>query len=182
MERVLGGAEAVLAQLGAYEGCQAHVQRAISAPTDENLAAAWDVLKPAVAKLKTFFDYALELEGAFPDLLAPLCGVGKPGSARLQSQQALAKQLGALLDFVIRFDHIKMNTPSIQNDFSYYRRSMARMKVQQHADLADTLSDEAANRMSLFYANHTPVMSMLVQATTAFVNTNRYAVCACARV
>lgn len=118
--------------------------------------------------------YALALEAAFPELLGALCGVGKPAAAKLVSQQALAKQLGALLDFVIRFDHIKMNTPSIQNDFSYYRRSMTRMKRDAPGGAAEgVLTDEVANRMSLFYASHTPVMTALVGATTSYVHGNR---------
>lgn len=96
---------------------------------DENVAACWEALKPAVGMLQGFYEYALELEAAFPELLSLLCD----GEVKLNTMQALAKQLGAVLDFVIRFDHCKMNTPSIQNDFSYYRRSMQRIKAN-HVD------------------------------------------------
>jgi hypothetical protein len=112
-----------------------------------------------VNKLREYYEYGLEVESAFPELMARLCD----GGVKLDSMQALAKQLAALLDFVIRFDHVKMNTPSIQNDFSYYRRSMQRMKAHNQED-AGALGDEVANRMSLFYASATPAMSLLVGA------------------
>ncbi len=134
---------------------------------DENLAACWEALKPAVAKLREYYEYGLEVEEAFPELMTQLCD----GGAKLDSMQALAKQLAALLDFVIRFDHIKMNTPSIQNDFSYYRRSMTRMKNHNQED-AGALGDEVANRMSLFYASATPAMSQLAAAVTKSVERN----------
>jgi hypothetical protein len=175
MGAILGRADGVLMSLKTYEGCQAYVQKAISSPTEENLNAAWEALKPAIGKLKSFYDYGSELENAFPTFLAQLVGTpGKAAHLKLQEQQALAKQLAALLDFVIRFDHIKMNTPSIQNDFSYFRRSMARMK-RDGMELHDgsTVSDEAANRMSLFYASHTPIMSILVQAAQKFIADKR---------
>jgi hypothetical protein len=43
--------------------------------------------------------------------------------------QALAKQFAEILQFVLRFDDLKMNNPAIQNDFSYYRRTLNRMKM-----------------------------------------------------
>lgn len=163
---MLERASAVLESVQAYEGCQVIVQRAISAPTEENLAAAWSALAPAVAHLQDYYAYAKELEQAFPELMGSLC-VG--GSHNLAGMQALARQLGGLLDFVIRFDHAKMNTPAIQNDFSYYRRSMQRMKAHQQ-EVEEMLSDELANRMSLFYASHTPVMTTLVGAVMSYIN------------
>lgn len=175
MGGILARADDILNSLKTYEGCQTHVQKAISAPSDENLNAAWEALKPAIGKLKNFFDYGHELENAFPTFLSVLVGTpGKAAHMKLREQQALAKQLAALLEFVIRFDHIKMNTPSIQNDFSYFRRSMARMK-RDGMELNDgsTVSDETANRMSLFYASHTPIMSVVVQATQKFANDKR---------
>ena len=163
--QVLERANVILESLKSYEGCQSYVQKAISQPTDENLNAAWEALRPAIQKLKDYYDYGMELEHAFPNLMNALIG---EGDSKLESMPALAKQLGALLDFVIRFDHIKMNTPSIQNDFSYYRRSMTKMKAV-NPDTEGPVSDEIANRMSLFYASHTPVMSVLVNSVNQIV-------------
>ncbi|CAG2061202.1 unnamed protein product [Timema podura] len=66
-----------------------------------------------------------------------------------------------------------MKTPAIQNDFSYYRRTMTRQRMssQDGLLLTDTreVTNELANRMSLFYAHATPMLKVLSEATTRFV-------------
>lgn len=134
---------------------------------DENMAACWDALKPAVARLREFYEYTEQIQAAFPDLMGALCEDG----VKLEKTQALTKQLAGLLDFVIRFDHIKLNTPSIQNDFSYYRRSMQRMRVNgQQED--GVLGDDLAHKLSLFFASPTPAMTVLVSSVTSSVGRN----------
>jgi len=62
-----------------------------------------------------------------------------------------------------------MVNPAIQNDFSYYRRSLSRMKLNNKGgDIK--IKDELANRMSLFFAYPTPMMKVLTDTTVAFVN------------
>jgi len=82
---------------------------------------------PAVDQLKTFYDFAQELQETFPKLLSSLCK--EDPKAGLSHQQALAKQMGDVIDFVLQFDDLKMTNPAIQNDFSYYRRSLNRLKM-----------------------------------------------------
>ncbi len=55
-----------------------------------------------------------------------LCRGPLPPLEQLEARQALAKQFAHILDFVLRFDELKMKTPAMQNDFSYYRRTMSR--------------------------------------------------------
>jgi hypothetical protein len=68
----------------------------------------------------------------------------------------LAKQLADILDFVLRFDDAKMINPAIQNDFSYYRRSLSKQKNKVEVKI----KDELANRMSLFFAYPTPMLKV----------------------
>ena len=79
----------------------------------------------------------------------------------LTEKQALCKQLGIILDFVLAFDNKKVTNPGIQNDFSYFRRSFARMK-QFNREEEIRINDEEANRISLFIANPSPMMSFVV--------------------
>lgn len=68
-----------------------------------------------------------------------------------------------------------MKTPAIQNDFSYYRRSVSRgglINPDLPADEAH-IGAEVANRMSLFYAQATPMLKVLSEATSQFVNDNQ---------
>jgi len=54
-------------------------------------------------------------------LLWELCSGPLPPAEHIESAQALCKQFAHLIDFVFHFDAIKMNTPSLQNDFSFYK-------------------------------------------------------------
>ena len=63
-----------------------------------------------------------------------------------------------------------MVNPAIQNDFSYYRRTLNRMKISKK-DLNIRIRDELANRMSLFFAYPTPMMKVLSETTAKFLQT-----------
>lgn len=78
---------------------------------------------------------------------------------------ALTKQITLVFDFVFHFDERKMVSPSIQNDFSYYRRVLGRMKSKNTKLKVD---EELANKMSFFFAYPTPMMKVLIDATTEF--------------
>ena len=75
-----------------------------------------------------------------------------------------------------------MNNPAIQNDFSYYRRTKNRKRLDDIQNVTPQLNgeeleipDDIANRMSLFYANPTPMLNAIANATTKFTKeVNRY--------
>ena len=89
----------------------------------------------------------------------------------LETQQALVKQLAEILEFVLKFDEHKMKTPAIQNDFSYYRRTLTRASLSRQDGTEKDLvvGNELANRMSLFYAHATPMLRVLSHATITFL-------------
>src|SRR4051812_42351693 len=62
-----------------------------------------------------------------------------------------------------------MVNPAIQNDFSYYRRTLNRMKLAKK-DMNIKIRDELANRMSLFFAYPTPMMKVLSDTTVKFLS------------
>jgi CYRIA/CYRIB Rac1 binding domain len=124
---------------------------------------------PAVEQLQQFYDFSLELESAFPKLLVALCKDDPKDT--LTNQQALTKLLADVFDFVLLFDDAKMVNPAIQNDFSYYRRTLNRMKMAKK-DLNIKIRDELANRMSLFFAYPTPMMKVLSETTAKFLETD----------
>jgi len=65
---------------------------------------------------------------------------------------------------------MKMTNPAIQNDFSYYRRILNRIKLSNKRDAGITVGDELANAMSLFFAYPTPMMNSLIKTTTSMIN------------
>jgi len=153
---ILNRNEEILGMLNDYTGCNAVIQKAITSKEFED--EAWDVLIPAVENLKVMWEYSQEIAQVAPRLLSPLCkSAGEEGT--LVDQTALAKLLCDLFNFILQFDDKKMVNPHIQNDFSYFRRSMAKLKAANKTKIPE----DVANKMSLFFAYPTPMMYMLTQ-------------------
>ncbi|CAI8055011.1 CYFIP-related Rac1 interactor B [Geodia barretti] len=135
--------------------------------SEKHQDVAWKAVCPSVILLKKFYEFALELETALCDLLTVLCSPDMPAIQHLEKQQAITKQFAEILHFTLSFDDLKMTSPAIQNDFSYYRRTLNRRRMEDTsaavAELSDgvDLPDDVANRMSLFYANPTPMLNTL---------------------
>ncbi|EDO39426.1 predicted protein [Nematostella vectensis] len=171
---VLDSADRMLEELRSYPGASQAIREAISNPMNEDLQEiAWREVVPLVGKLKTFYEYATELESVLPQLLHALCAGPDTPIEHLEKHQALAKQFAEILHFTLKFDDLKMTNPNIQNDFSYYRRTLSRRKMANSDDDEVVVSNEMANRMSLFYAYPTPLLKILSDATTKFVSENK---------
>eukprot|EP00008_Paramoeba_atlantica_P010639 CAMPEP_0201476638 /NCGR_PEP_ID=MMETSP0151_2-20130828/1796_1 /ASSEMBLY_ACC=CAM_ASM_000257 /TAXON_ID=200890 /ORGANISM="Paramoeba atlantica, Strain 621/1 / CCAP 1560/9" /LENGTH=320 /DNA_ID=CAMNT_0047857063 /DNA_START=86 /DNA_END=1048 /DNA_ORIENTATION=- len=169
--QVLDKAPQILDKLTNYTGCEEHIRKAITNPGPETEDEAWLAVLPAVEQLKEFYDYSIELEQCFPKLLTALCQ--DDPKTNLEKRQALAKQFANAFDFVLRFDDLKMLNPAIQNDFSYYRRTLNRMKLSKKHHGEITIKDELANRMSLFFAYPTPMMNVINETTSNFLSQNQ---------
>ena len=66
-----------------------------------------------------------------------------------------------------------MGNPNIQNDFSYYRRTLSRMRMSNPGQQNVVVQDELANRMSLFYAHSTPMTKSLIDSSIMLVSSVR---------
>lgn len=169
VKEVLDQAESILADLRGYQGAGEQIRLAISSPSNEEAQTqAWEAVVPLVGKLKVFYNYSSEVERRLPILLEQLCTEDPLGS--LEKKQALSKQMADVIHFVLKFDDLKMTNPAIQNDFSYYRRTLSRMKMHDPgSDSGVVVNNEEANRMSLFYASPTPMLKCISDATSKFV-------------
>jgi len=154
---------ALLTEVANFKGCDSAIKAAISTPSVETDDACWKLLLPSVDVLKRFYDFSEDLAQLTPNLLKNLFNGDQ--NQNLTTQQALAKQLAKVLDFVLRFDDCKMKNSSIQNDFSYYRRSLNKGTRKNEAKVKDDL----ANKMSLFFAYPTPMLRVIIEATTTLV-------------
>ncbi|KAF3857711.1 hypothetical protein F7725_010912 [Dissostichus mawsoni] len=165
---VLLEARVVLQQLQEYRGAGDEIRQAIQSPSVQGVQEkAWSAVVPLVGKLKTFYVFSQKLEGSLRLLLGVLTSSGSSPTQQLEQKQALARQFAHILHFTLRFDELKMTNPAIQNDFSYYRRTISRMRINNLA-----VNNELANRMSLFYASATPMLKTLSDATSKFVSDN----------
>ncbi|KAG2230273.1 hypothetical protein INT48_009472 [Thamnidium elegans] len=161
---------ALLHLLRSYVPASEQIRDAIAKPTPENESRAWEAVSPTVDILRDIYDYSVDLSDV---------------SKNLEKNQGLAKLFAELLDFVFEFDHLKMRSPTLQNDFSYYRRMLQRGRYSSsHGPEGDAKSsvsdlrsamieDDQANRISLFIAYPTPMLKCIIDTTTEFVNKNR---------
>jgi len=151
----------IIQQMQGYRGCTEYIQRAISQPTDENKQTCWSQLVPSVEILKEFYLHAESLAKVFPVLLDALCS-SPDVEQSFSSQQALTKQMAGVFDFCMSYDELKMSNPAISNDFSYYRRTMSAMRMSSGSgESKNGITDEMANKMSLFYAFPTPMLNLV---------------------
>lgn len=156
-----------LESLHEYTGCEEPIRKALNDPGQKTESAAWKAVSKAVEKLHAYYQFSLELEKIWPQLLDHICA--EDNEQGVQSHLALTKQLAEIFDFVFHFDEAKMVNPAIQNDFSYYRRVLSRMKNADKESKAQIVVDEElANKMSFFFAYPTPMMKVLIDATTEF--------------
>jgi hypothetical protein len=140
-----------------YQGCSELIRLAIQSPTEENKSNCMKSVIPNVLILNNFYAHSKEIEQLFPRLLGALCS---GDSNTFQLQQSLVKQLAKFIDFAMAYDDLKMCCPSINNDFSYFRRTMSGQRANG-TPVSSPISDEVANSLSLFYANPTPMLNVL---------------------
>lgn len=184
-ERVLEKSVFVLKELENYQGASLEIREAITKPTKVSEENAWKAVLPMVEKLESFYEFSKELTTILPKILHMLsCPVkeneltSQPVKASIPEQlddhQAIVKQFAKILEFVLKFDECKMTTPAIQNDFSYYRRTIQRSRNNSKNPLiTKEIRVDIANTMSLFFAHATPMLNALSEATSNFVQRAR---------
>lgn len=165
-DKVLEQAEFLLEDISHYgPGASAEIRVAIQQP--DNIAAqskALELLDKLVARIRMYYELSQKIEQITPLLLWELCSGPLPPAEQLDALQATCRQFARLIDFVLLFDSCKMCTPALQNDFSFYRRSMSREAGGKYS-----INLELANTISLFLASPTPMLSALTTATVGFV-------------
>uniref|UniRef100_A0A8C4N891 Family with sequence similarity 49 member A, like n=1 Tax=Eptatretus burgeri TaxID=7764 RepID=A0A8C4N891_EPTBU len=175
VDAVLRQSDGILSELQNYQGAITEIRQAISNSSDQDLQErAWNAVLPLVLRLKCYYEFSLCLADALRSLLGALTSPPHTPTQHLEREQALAKQFAEILHFTLRFDELKMSNPAIQNDFSYYRRTLSRNKMKNsHSGAENEVNNEMANRMSLFYAEATPMLKTLSDVTSKFVSENK---------
>ncbi len=126
--------DAILKSLKEYKGCASYIKDSISNPSPENDSKTWKNLHPCVLEIRKFYEISLEIGIAFSLMLeSSFYQIVKKVSAtdvvtNLDSQRPDLENLAEFLEFCAEFDFLKVGNPSLQNDFSYYRRSMSKIK------------------------------------------------------
>ncbi|XP_030838939.1 protein FAM49B [Strongylocentrotus purpuratus] len=176
---ILKELDSILEDVQKYSGAGEEIRQAITSPRDNDLQQlAWGAVCPLVARLKKYYEFSMKLDKVNQELLNALCTGTESPVHQLEQRQALAKQFAQVLHFTLKFDDLKMTNPSIQNDFSYYRRTLSRIKMANQPDPNRVaVNNEMANKMSLFYAHATPMLKTIVDSTIKFVSANKEVWC-----
>ncbi|KAF0715335.1 hypothetical protein AaE_011351 [Aphanomyces astaci] len=161
-----------LSKIEDYKGCQEHIRKSMSSPTNESYRRdSLSHLIPNVELIQEFYNAAHSQGVVFHELVSMLAGRGS------QAHPALYKRLADVLVFCLTFDTLKVGTtlhrsffhhhvvvsfqatiPSIQNDLSHYRRYIAANKDNQ----SDLVPETTANSLSLFVADHMPMLKAII--------------------
>lgn len=153
-----------------YDGCESYIRNALNNPNTEAEMNAFAAVEIAVNKLHKFYKFAQTMEKGFQPLLVALF----TGDARsnVQSNQTLVCQFGQMFKFAFRFDEMKMTKPAIQNDFSYYRRVLSRMRNKDETGTKKKrkVDEDLANTMTFFFAYPSPMTKILIDATLKTAN------------
>uniref|UniRef100_A0A6A7FPV7 CYRIA/CYRIB Rac1 binding domain-containing protein n=1 Tax=Hirondellea gigas TaxID=1518452 RepID=A0A6A7FPV7_9CRUS len=151
----------ILKQLEFYDPRSELIRKALSEPTFDNDREAFEAVIVNAEVIYGFFKYGVYLGETVPTLVKKIGAVCEDDQV-LFIQDAASKRLVEILDFVLRFDELKMLRPGLQNDFSFYRRSLG--KHVQDFDLL--VKDEDTSLISLFLAAHIPMMTALAKKSS----------------
>eukprot|EP00750_Incisomonas_marina_P006555 INCI14645.1.p2 GENE.INCI14645.1~~INCI14645.1.p2 ORF type:complete len:302 (-),score=52.56 INCI14645.1:1246-2151(-) len=102
----------------------------------------------SIVHIQEFYRLADKLNEEVPKLLNFI------KSDNLKDQEALCQVFTRLLDKVIQWDSLKVQRPSILNDFSFYRRNFAKMV---EFDIPFPVLEQEANVISMFLAQPCPL-------------------------
>eukprot|EP01130_Rhizamoeba_saxonica_P005727 TRINITY_DN2275_c0_g2_i1.p1 TRINITY_DN2275_c0_g2~~TRINITY_DN2275_c0_g2_i1.p1 ORF type:complete len:298 (-),score=78.25 TRINITY_DN2275_c0_g2_i1:84-977(-) len=158
VEAQMETADQQLSTLEQYAGCEEAIRDALNDPGDKTEKAAWKAVSHAVEDLYTFYQFSNTLGEIWPEILE-FISTGESPRMQAESHPATLRKISEIFSFVFHFDSMKMVNPSIQNDFSYYRRTLNRKKRKRV-----TVDEDLANKMSFFFAYPTPMMKVLNDA------------------
>ncbi|KAJ2623691.1 hypothetical protein GGI26_002138 [Coemansia sp. RSA 1358] len=168
--KLLKAGQVLLQRISGYQDSNEEIRAAISQPTPENEEAAWRKIGPSVLLLVECYQYAQNVERLIPDILDELCRQANyEDPAGTDRSRGLARLLADLMQNAFAFDSLKASIPAIQNDFSYYRRTLSRISKSQNVEIAKyAISHDASNKMSLFYAYHNPMVKAIVDSASQY--------------
>ncbi|GMH91534.1 hypothetical protein TL16_g12085 [Triparma laevis f. inornata] len=133
--------------LDTYHPCLEPIRLALSSPNNAELQQrAFEEMKPNVINTEKFYTKAKSLSEFIPLVLASLEAEG-----RIDLDPYLTRQFLQVLQLMYMVDQKKMMCPGLQNDFSFYRRTVS--KFPQEAPVNET----TANQISMWIAEASPL-------------------------
>lgn len=170
IQELIGEMPTVMDAIDSYSGCSDLCRIAMTDATPDSERAAFEGLILAVASIQSMFEFSTKLAETFPLLLEAIFAKHKQGSVDndISIPQALIYQVCQILQWVFKFDQTRMMRPVLINDFSYYRRWLAKFRTLPNV----TVREEEASRIQMFAAQVTPMTSSLIQCTKKLYDTS----------
>jgi len=166
-ENILDRTVELLDMITKYGGCEDVIRKALNEPGPAEITA-WEQVSASVDKLYEFYSFSQQLDKIWPQIIEQVCIVDT--TKGVTDNLNIVAQLSHIFSFVFHFDEAKMLNPAIQNDFSYYRRVLGRMKDKKQKMKVD---EELANKMSFFFAYPTPMMKIMIDSTSQIDKSER---------
>jgi len=163
IEKKLAESYELISQLKGYTSSQESIRLAMTNPTAANKHSSFEEILKNVEKIKVFYNYCNnDLVKLFQKLRLRIEEVHEEKleeSEKLKRQEAWAKQLALLISFVVQWDQGKMQEPSLLNDFSYYKRHLARQANDFNLEL--DVEERLASTISFWLAESMPMCKTL---------------------
>lgn len=157
---ILKEARSLLIQLQNYHGNAESIRVALSNSQDADLQReSFSNLCPNIDIIAKFHRFSVEIAKATTTLANELTTV-----ENVKENLTYVQLLGEILLFSFEFDQLKMMKPEIQNDFSFYRRSLGSAAMGN--ETLPLPSDEA-NVVSMWLAVGLPMMGSICNALSA---------------
>ncbi len=167
-EKALQDFAPALTYLENYKGNDELVKKAMKSPKDAEVQKESFVgMFPNIIQIKGFYALSQQFNSATENLLACVLredafasGGGSGTGEALLNNAALVIRLADIFENVFLFDWAKMSKPSVQNDFSFYRRELNKNANMPNLPVDDT----TASGISMFVAQSNPFLASLETA------------------
>jgi hypothetical protein len=158
---VLEPGEALLRRYREYEDCHELIVEAISAPTEDNIEAAFEAILPSIVFQAEILDFSGVLVNAFEGLSSYMIGLHQSMLQSLEASPCIARAFADLFNLVLAFDEQNMRVNSeVLGDLGFFRRNATRrLNTQNYDELYGKSWD-----MSIFFGTQSPFLNKIIAA------------------
>jgi hypothetical protein len=160
-DRIIQSSGGLISRFAGYQDAQGAISAAISNPTNQMKATAWETVCPNVELQMEVFEFATTLSQEFIELIKAALESLSPDSdaAIFERMPAMTQCLAEAFDLILLLDELKLAAPKLINDLAYFRRSANEFNANGQFDRLL----ERSNETTIFWASPTPCLSLVIQ-------------------
>ncbi|KAJ5070341.1 hypothetical protein M0811_11007 [Anaeramoeba ignava] len=150
---ILEKRQIIIKDLSTYTGQNDLIRKTFAFATEENKATAFRLLIPDIQKQIEIYEYCMDISNSISIILTKLLEIKNLKKQEFEIFECY-RLLAESFDFIQVFDQIKISTPQLQNDFSFFRRNL----TNNIGLVQNFYNDTLGMNMSLFFANSFPML------------------------